>query len=118
MGYIIKKIDTHEIELRILSEDTIEICIDGFRDGYFNYIQNIFIPCQYSHYKNLTARQQKNILIAANRYFLNVYKEDFYIRLQAGEFFAPTIQVYRKEMKLRGRLVMLHNNIEKLKGVA
>lgn len=118
MGYIIKKIDTHEIELRILGEDTIEICIDGFKDGYFNYVQNIFIPSMYSHFGKLTKRQQKNILISANRYFLKIYRQDFYERLQAGEFFTPTIQGYKKEMHLRGRILTLHRNIEKLKGVA
>lgn len=121
MEYKIIKIDKKEIEYNFINCDTCKIYLNGFLIGRYNFAENEYIPAidewySIDKFALLTKRQQKLVLIGANRYFLKIYKNIYFEKLKNGDFFAPTDETLQQQKYYFDKINKCIINIEILKG--
>lgn len=121
-NYLVKVIDRKEFEFNFVNCDTCKIFKDGFLIGRYNFNENKFIPDEFwgskvKDFEQLTPRQQKLVLISANRYFYNIYSKTYFQLLKQGEFFAPTEENEKRQAYYIKNINTTMNNILKLKNI-
>ena len=121
MEYKIIKVDTKEIEYNYVNCDTCKIFLNGFLIGRYNITKNEYTPAVDNwfsiedYFKKLTQRQQKIVLINANKYFYNIYKKIYYDKLKNGEFFAPAEENLKEQLYCSEKMLRCENNILNIK---
>ena len=95
MQYVIKKIDGKPYEFDIVNCDTVKIYKKCELLGRYDLTKNVFYASVdkdwgFKAWDLLTNRQQRLVLLQANKYLLKVYKNAYYSDVKAGRFFAPT----------------------------
>ena len=118
--YVIKYIDTHEIECDLLNCSDVAICVDGFRVGNYDFIKNQYENTEWyceqgqDTFSRLTKRQQKLILKFANNFIKKIYQQIYYSKIKNGDFFAPTEENQKAQLYYTKRIQKAKNNIKEL----
>ena len=120
--YNIKIIDAKEFEFDFINCDTCKIFKDGFLIGRYNFNENKFEADNFwgakvLDFEQLTPRQQKLVLINANKYFYNMYSKIYFQLLKQGEFFAPTDENEQRQLYYIKSINKIKNNINILKNI-
>jgi len=116
--YGIEIIDRKEFEFDFVNCNTCKIYKNGFLIGRYDFNENQFNPTDLwggipdPSFEKLTNRQQKLVLISANKYFYILYSRIYKNLLQSGAFFSPTTENLEKQLYYTNKLKKLKNNIK------
>lgn len=118
MQYYIKRIDNKKFEFNIVNCDTCKIYMDDYLIGRYNFKENAYFPVvddyNLNFFKKLTKRQQKLVLLTANKYFLKVYENIYHSKIIVGEFFAPTEENLKHQKYYIDNINRLKDNIKSI----
>lgn len=125
LQYAMQKIDSKNFEFDLLNASDCAICLNGFRIGKYDFMENRFFPTNLWENLNLTEnenfnttffeltqRQQNLVLLYANKYFKKMYQDIYNAKLKAGKFFAPTQETIQNELYYINRIKKANENIK------
>lgn len=120
LQYATLNIDKYDVEFDLLNSSEIAVCVDGFRIGQYDFIENKYINSEWylnagqDTFSLMTKRQQRLVLKYANKYFFKIYKDIYNAKLKAGKFFAPTQETIQNELYYINRIKKAQENIKNL----